>query len=592
MDTSLADSVQPTIHQSKAMRDRLSVADAIVRCLSEAGVRKVFGVPGGATIPLHASIDDIDEIDFILTAHEGGAAYMADCYARVSGKLAVCCATTGPGATNLLTGVASARQDSVPMLVITGMNPIDTWGRGDFQECSPYWQLDTVKMFSSACKLSEVVVSEKTLLHRLKNAIATALRGRPGPVHLAIPRDLWPKSIRYEPLDGATLLPRMPIPDLETIKEIVTLLSTAKHPLIIFGSGASDRAVEALFAVCDIYGIPIVSTPRAKGKYFRSVSNYYLGSMGISAMPLVDRLFESTEFDVVIAVGVGFGSYATNTWDQTFVPRGTMVQVNIDPNEIGRNYRADIGIVSDACVFAESLLKLVKEMPASEAISARRQWADAWALSPRWSSVTSTKDSPSQGVHPKDIIRAVDSAVGAGGLIMADSSSILLWATHYLPDRPKRRFLSVWGWASMGHVTAGAIGAKLSEPRTHVVVLTGDGCFLMNGNEVATAVSLKLPIVWIVNVNAQLGMIHYELRGSKSTASATIGRYDFVAYARSLGARGVHCRDAEQLPCQISEGFGKNVPTVIQVDTDPRPVPPMGNKKAGGARWREYITGI
>jgi len=592
MDNSIADSLLSADIQTQVEMDCISVADAFVRCMAEAGICQVFGVPGGATIPLHTSIDDVDDIDFVLTAHEGGASYMADCYARISGKLSACCATTGPGATNLLTGVASARQDSVPMLVITGMNPIDTWGRGDFQECSPYWHLDTVKMFSSVCKLSEVVISEKTVLHRLQNAIATALRGRPGPVHLAVPRDLWSKKIHYQPMDVAALIPYVPAPSREAIAEVVAKLTVAKYPLILFGSGASDHAVEALFAVSEVYGIPVVSTPRAKGKRFRAASPYYLGSMGISATPVVDELFAHTEFDAVLAVGAGFSSYATNTWDRITTADATMVQVNIDANEIGRNYPADIGIVSDANVFAQTLQKAIDEVPVSKRTIERRGWAKGWASAPRWPLVDVNQEVSSTGVHPQDIIRSVDSAVGADGIILADSSSILLWATHHLPDRAERRFVSVWGWASMGHVTAGAIGAKLAEPQSDVVVLTGDGCFLMNGNEVATAVALQLPIVWVINANAQLGMIHYELRGMEKTKSATLRRHDFDEFANALGAHGVCCSDADELPDLISQGLRKNLPTVIQVETDPLPVPPMGNKKAGGARWREYIARI
>jgi len=335
--------------------ERLTVADAVVRLLSDAGVRTVFGVPGGATVPLHASMSKHPQMEFILTAHEGGAAYMADCYARVSGELGVCCATTGPGATNLLTGVASARQDSVPMLVLTGMNPTVTWGRGDFQECSPYWHLNTVELFRSVCKLSEVVVSEKVLQHRLRNAIATALKGRPGPVHIAIPRDMWSRSINYEAFYLENLIPQPPAPSPDNVRRVADLMETARRPLIIFGSGANEQSVAHLFKLSKHYAAPIVSTPRAKGKWFEYPSRYYLGSMGIAASTQVDALLESTDFDVILAIGAGFGSYSTNSWDKTLLPSEAMIQVNIDPDEIGRNYPAAIGIVADAATFTREL---------------------------------------------------------------------------------------------------------------------------------------------------------------------------------------------------------------------------------------------
>jgi len=178
--------------------NKYTVAEIVVQHLINEGVEKIFGIPGGATIPLHVSLEKNAGIDFVLTCHEGGAAFMADCYSRVSGKIGVCCATTGPGATNLMTGVAAAYMDSIPMLVITGMNPTDTWGRGDFQESTPYTGVDTTEMFKSICKLSEIIVSVKTLQYRIRNAIATAKSGRTGPVHLAIPRDFWQTKISPE----------------------------------------------------------------------------------------------------------------------------------------------------------------------------------------------------------------------------------------------------------------------------------------------------------------------------------------------------------------------------------------------------------
>ena len=570
---------------------RMPLADAVVRFLEDVGIKYVFGLPGGATIPFHTSLEDSDVVEFVLTAHEGGASYMADCYARVSGQMAACCATTGPGATNLLTGIASAKQDSVPMLVLTGMNPIDTWGRGDFQECSPYWHLDTAQMLKSACKMSEVVVSEKSALHRLSCAIATARQGRPGPVHLAIPRDLWTKSVNYSPTQFLSARPHAPAPSQTAVDQAARQLMRAQNPLIIFGSGTGDAALAILLEISEFYAIPIVSTPRAKGTRFETCSKYYLGSMGISASPVVDQLFECTEFDVVLSVGAGMGSYATNTWDRFAHKDASFIQVNIDPNDIGRNYPCDLGIVSDAQTFAACLQERLKAKPVHSAISSRRAWANIWVSStdapiePRLEDV-----SDGEGVHPHDIVRAVDVALGETGVVLADSSSILLWATHYLPERPKRRLVTVWGWASMGHVTAGAIGAKLAEPDADVVVLTGDGCFLMNGNEVATAASLNLPIVWVINANTQLGMIHYELRAHEKTRSATLRGHDFVNYARALGAHGVLCKDANDLAALISAGLSKDLPTVIQVETNPHLSPPMGNKKAGGMRWKERLA--
>ena len=568
------------------------VADVVVEYLVAAGVRKVFGVPGGATIPFHMSLEKHDEIDFVLTRHEGGAAFMADCYARVSGGLGVCCATTGPGATNLMTGVGAAYMDSVPVLAITGMNPIDSWGRGDFQECTPYAGVNTTDMFRSLCKSSEVVVSEKLIQYRLRNAIATALSGRPGPVHLAIPRDLWGRRIAAEPfaLGKHLALPSAPAPN--QLNAVARLLLGAVRPLIICGSGTSRQATAHLFEIADRFSIPIVTTPRGKGKGAPALARAYLGNTGISATPVVDDLIKSFTFDVVLTVGAGFGSYATNSWDPRIVPTRAMIQINIDPNALGRTFPADIAIVADSTQFAEMLHDLMTSKTPDALSRSRAAWMAQWTRREKWTFPPRVHHKIGDSIHPIEIIRAVDQVVGEQGLILADSNSILLWATHYLPERAGRRFIGAWGSASMGHMTAGAVGAKLAAPRADVVALVGDGCFLMNGTEVATAVDLGLPIVWVINVNAQLGMIHYELRASGLVGSTTLRSYDFSGFARSLGANGVRCDNPDNLAALIAAGLRDRRPTVIQVDVDPLVTPPMGMKKEGSAQWKAYVEQI
>lgn len=568
-----------------------TVADLVVEHLVAAGVEKIFGVPGGATIPFHNSIEKHEKIDFVLARHEGGAAFMADCYARVSGRLGVCCATTGPGATNLVTGVGAAYMDSVPLLVVTGMNPMDTWGRGDFQECTPYLGVDTTLLFKSACKSSELVVSEKTLQHRLRSAITTALSGRPGPVHLAIPRDLWGRRVSREPFHLARHVPSAPAPTQRRVDEVAALLLASTRPLIIYGSGTSADALADLFALCDWFEIPVVSTPRAKGKGVAFFPEVFMGHIGIAANRVADEFIASGTFDVVLIIGSSLGSYATNSWDPRIAATDTMIQVNIDPNALGRTFPADINIVADAGEFASMLNATMGRRRLHSSTKSRAAWLHDWRKREKW--VFPALPVTRRGsINPAQIIRAVDEVAGDGALILADSNSILLWATHYLPERPRRRFVSFWGAASMGHATAGIVGAKLAAPDADAIAIVGDGCFLMNGTELASAVDLRLPIVWVVNANSQLGMIHYELRASDTTGSATFGVYDFAAFARSVGANGVVCEDSDTLPGLIALGLQSDRPTVIQVDVDPLMIPPMGMKKEGSARWKAYVESL
>ncbi len=584
----LEEQTHSAARMATAAAKKATVAEIVVAHLVNEGVTKVFGIPGGATIPFHVALESTPGIDFVLTRHEGGAAFMADCFARTSGRLGVCCATTGPGATNLVTGVAAAYADSVPMLVITGMNPLDTWGRGDFQESSPFFGIDTTGLFASVCKSSETIVSEKTLQFRLRNAIATATTGRPGPVHLAIPRDLWAKQVTPEIWDRSSYVPTPPHSSQFDVNRVADLLRSATSPLIVYGSGATRSAAEKLLDVAERLRIPVVTTPRAKGKGLARIPDLLLGNMGISSQRSVDELFQAQPFDVILTVGAGFGSYATNSWDQSLRPSKAMIQVNVDPNAIGRIYPANIGIVSDADAFAAALRDHVLAFrPAPE--PPRHDRLSRFASRAKWDL------GPCEGTdadHPLDIIRAADAAAGEKAIVMADSNSILLWATCHLPERPRRRFVSVWGSASMGHVTAGAIGARLANPDSDVIAMVGDGCFLMNGNEVSTAADLGLPIVWIVNANRQLGMIHYELRAAGKTDAATLGAYDLAAYATALGARGIRHRRGDDLAQTIRDGLTQEKPTVIQVDITPAPVPPMGLKKEGGRKWSAYVNSI
>jgi acetolactate synthase-1/2/3 large subunit len=569
-----------------------SIADVVVENLAAAGVDKVFGVPGGAMIPFHTSVEKHAKIDFVLARHEGGAAFMADCYARVTGGLGVCCATTGPGATNLMTGVGAAYMDSIPMLVITGMNPTESWGRGDFQECTPCAGVNTTEMFKSVCKSSEVVISEKTLQQRLRNAITTAVSGRPGPVHLAIPRDLWGRRVTPEPLILSRCIPSPPAPSVRAVERVAKLLLESARPLVIYGGGTSSGALFHLFALCERFDIPIVSTPRGKGRGAHVIPEVYLGHMGIAANSAADDFIADSVFDVIVVVGSSLGSYATNSWDLRFTSARAIIQVNIDPSALGRIIPADIGMVADGGEFAQMLHEAMTALGPHPTSRIRAGWLRKWRSREKWAFPAVASSASRGSISPMEIIRAVDNATGMGAIILADSNSILLWATHFLPERPDRRFISFWGSASMGHATAGVIGAKLAAPQADVVALVGDGCFLMNGTELATAVDLDLCIVWVINANSQLGMIHYELRDSGAVESATLGNYDFAAFARSLGARGIMCDDSAALPRLIVEGLCSRGPTVIQVNVDPDLTPPMGRKKEGSARWKAYVESL
>jgi len=382
---------------------------------------------------------------------------------------------------------------------------------------------------------------------------------------------------------------------MQDIAAVAEVLVNARRPLFVIGSGVSPDAAAEISFVSEKYCIPIVCSPRAKSLFSDHSASFYLGTMGIAACPVADRFLSEVQCDAVVAIGAGMGSYATNSWDPLLRQSGVMIQVNIDASEIGKIYVADIGIVSDAAAFASGLrlaLQASEDGLAKSRHADRLDWLRPYFTLPKWPFSADIERPVSEYPTPLQVIRAVDRALPHGGILMADSSSMLLWATHHFPETHGRKFIGVWGSASMGHVTAGAVGAKLAAGARAVVALVGDGCFLMNGTDVATAAELKLPIVWIVNVNGQLGMIHYEQRASGLTRSSEIGLCDYTKIAEGLGARGIRCDDTSELPIHIVHGLRSNGPTVIQVNVDPAPTPPLGRKKAGSARWKEYIASI
>ncbi|MHB8562341.1 MAG: thiamine pyrophosphate-binding protein [Acidiferrobacteraceae bacterium] len=585
---------EPPVVWRRVVGARRPVPDVLIDYLLSEEVDTVFGVPGGAIIPVLAAIERTPGMRFVLAKHEGGAAFMADCYARVSGKTGVCLATTGPGATNLLTGIAAAYADSVPLLVLTGMNPVHAWGMGDFQESSAYG-IDTVGLFRHVTKRSDVVVSEKLLQPLLRRAFAVANSGRPGPVHLALPRDVLARSVSPDLWPPQTYRSAPLAADADEVSRVAHALRHADRPLILIGSGTPIGAAEVLAAISNELVVPMIATPRAKGLFSGCSAHYYLGTMGIAARAHVDQFLAAAGCDLVLSIGAGFGSYATNSWDPG-LRQGRMVQVNIDAEAIGRVYPVDLGIVSDAGAFAHALRRALTTHPAPEVGVAdtgeRAQWLAPYLAVPASCWPRREESCADRLLSPIEVICSVDRAVPERGIIMVDSGSMLLWATHYLPEVRSRRFIGVWGAASMGHVTAGAIGARFAAPDRAVLALVGDGCFFMNGMEIATAAEWRLPIVWVVNANGQLGMIHYEQRASGLTASSEFARRDLVKVAIGLGAHALVCRDVAELTDAICEGFARTGPTVIQVDVDPGPVPPLGQKKAGGARWQEYINCI
>ena len=343
-----------------SLRKRIRAAEFIIRYLERMGVQQIFGVSGGTISPLYRALAESGIRD-VLTKHECGAAFMADGYARVSGRLGVCMATAGPGATNLITGVTSAHADSIPLLVLTGQVSTEYFGRGASQESSPE-TADIVQMFKHVTRYSGLAFKANKVPELLRKALTHALHGRKGPVHLSLPSD-----VLREEIDGIPELERrLPAPsavfDREAIRNAATALLRAKHPAMLIGNGCVlANACEEARRVAELFRVPVATTPKAKGALPED-HVLSLGCFGFSGSPLAEAYLLSGKVDVLLAVGTSFNEWATLGWKKELLPTRALLQIDIDPREIGKNYPVSVPLVGDAkTVLVELLYEIQRQ---------------------------------------------------------------------------------------------------------------------------------------------------------------------------------------------------------------------------------------
>ena len=554
----------------------MTAAEVIVKSLEKHGVEYVFGVPGGAIEPLNCALHG-SAIEVIVTKHEEGAAFMADGYARVSGKLGVCCATSGPGATNMLTGLASSHADSIPVLALTGQIATSVFGKGAVQECTPH-TYGIVSMFRQVTKYSDIVINEAKAGEMVAKARRLALGGRKGPVHLNLPSDIMKRNV-IEPQERCSITSIAGF-DREGVKSAAQLLLNAKNPVIVAGWGTVlSRADAELLELAELMDIPVATSPKAKGILDES-HPLSLGVLGFAGSAAAYEYIIKNDVDVMMGVGTSFNEWMTSGWDKRLLPTQALIQIDIDCDEIGKNFFVDVGIPGDSKhVMRELIYELRRKMNKGATAAVNRSMEVA---SIKKKLAVKYKKNDGVPYSPQRLMMDLVASLPKDTIYFADNGNSLAWSIRYIPITAPYSFYIGLGFASMGFATAASVGGKLAAGDRPVVALVGDGSFLMNGMEIATAVEYNIPVIWVIMNNSMLGMVYHGrklMHNPEGGMKSHFKTVDFVKVAEGLGARGIRItKPGEINQKMMDEIIAAGVPTVLDVIIDPEEVPPIHSR--------------
>ena len=542
---------------------QLTGAEIVIECLKEQGVDTVFGYPGGTILNIYDALyKHSDEINHVLTSHEQGASHAADGYARATGKVGVCMATSGPGATNLVTGIATAYMDSVPMVAITANVNLPLLGKDTFQE------IDIAGVTMPITKHGYIVKDVNVLADTIRKAFKIAKTGRPGPVLVDITKDVTANVCEYTPVvpEEIKTVNRYTESDLE---KAVALIRQAKKPYIYLGGGAiiSDAAKEVR-EFAELIDAPVCDTLMGKGA-FDGKSERYTGMIGMHGTKTSN--FGVSECDLLIALGARFSDRVIGN-PNTFAKNAKVLHIDIDAAEIGKNIPTYASIVGDLkCVLTELNSRLDKQEH-SEWMAHIKEFKEKYPL----------KYNTEQLSGPF-IIEEIDRVTNGDAVISTDVGQHQMWAAQYYKYTKPRTFLSSGGLGTMGYGLGACIGAKMGRPEKVCINIAGDGCFRMNMNELATASRYNIPIIQVVINNDVLGMVRqwqtlfYDHRYSQTILTDKV---DFCKVAEGLGCEAIRVTTKEELAPAIEKAISLNAPVliecVIQEDDKVFPMVPAG----------------
>ncbi|MFB9774833.1 acetolactate synthase large subunit [Brevibacterium otitidis] len=549
----------------------LTGAQAVVRTLERLGVDTVFGLPGGTILPTYDPLLDSEKINHVLVRHEQGAGHAAEGYAAATGKVGVCMATSGPGATNLVTAIADAHMDSVPIMAITGQQASNMLGTDAFQEA------DIVGMTMPVTKHSFLVTRAEDIPQAIVSAYFIAHTGRPGPVLVDITKDAQASTAPYVWPEEPQLPGYRPAlkPHAKQIREAGRLIAAARRPVFYIGGGViRSGAEEELLALAEATKIPVATTLMARGA-FPDTHDQHLGMPGMHGSVSAVAAFQQS--DLLIAVGTRFDDRVTGDLG-SFAPRAKVIHADIDPAEIGKNRVADVPIVGDA---AEVLRQLHSELRENQSEVFDNGFSGWWKVLNSWKTTYPLGyEHNAEGLcDPEYVIERISALTGPEGVYVAGVGQHQMWASQFISyDRP-RSWLNSGGLGTMGYAVPAAMGAKVGQPERHVWAIDGDGCFQMTNQELATCGINNIPIKVAIINNSSLGMVRqwqtlfYDGRYSHSdlnTGHNTVRVPDFVKLAEAYGALGLRVERNEDVDAAIQQALAvDDRPVVIDFTVPP-----------------------
>ena len=545
--------------------------EAIIESLKNMGVKTIFGYPGGQTIPFYDMLYDAD-IDHILVRHEQAAAHAADGYARASGRVGVCLATSGPGATNLVTGIGTAFMDSSPIVAITGQVPTHLIGNDAFQEA------DIIGITMPIVKHSFQPKDPDFIPSMIKTSFEIASTGRPGPVLIDVPKEVQEGELtKFDDslIDTPGYNPTIK-GNLRQIKKARDLIKESKRPLILAGAGVIiSNACCELRALAETINAPVMTSLLGKGA-FDETNDLALGMLGMHGRKISNDCIN--ESDLLIAIGVRFSDRTTGRLD-SFVPDTKVIHIDIDPAEIGKNVDVDLPIVGDARNILKSLNKVLKDYKVSDDVNS---WTDMikakkQELLPR----VTYDDVP---LKPQSVIKEISEVLTPESILTTDVGQNQMWAAHFFDTQKPRKFISSGGLGTMGFGFPAAIGAKVACPDNPVVSINGDGGFLMVCQELATVREYDIPVIAVVLENRTLGMVYqwqsllYDERHSQTLLGNSP---DFVKLAESFGVNAERIVKPGETKEALIKAIKDNEPVLLNVVIDSEEALPMLPPGAG-----------
>ncbi len=544
---------------------KLNGSEILIECLKEQGVDTIFGYPGGAILNIYDELyKHSSEIRHILTSHEQGAAHAADGYARATGKVGVCMATSGPGATNLVTGIATAHMDSVPIVAITANVGVALLGRDSFQE------IDITGITMPITKHNYIVKDVEQLADTVRDAFRIAKEGRPGPVLIDITKNATSDYAEYTPQVPEPVSPSKGYIKENDLEQVIKLIEGSKKPFVFVGGGAViANASDELKEFVEKLQAPVTDSLMGKGA-FDGTHDLYCGMLGMHGTKAAN--YGVSQCDLLIAIGTRFSDRVTGN-TKHFATHAKIVQIDVDPAEIDKNVMVDASVLGDV---REVLKRLNARFP--------QQNHDEWIRTVKELREKHPLKYNTEALTGPYIVEKIYEVTKGDALIVTEVGQHQMWAAQYYKYSKPRTLLTSGGLGTMGYGLGASIGAKIGRPEKTVINIAGDGCLRMNMNELATAARYQIPIIEVVVNNHVLGMVRQWqtlFYGQRYSATVLNDSVDFVAVAEALGASGIRVTKKEEFVPALNKALAMNGPVLIDciIDSDDKvfPMVPAGH---------------